>query len=86
MSNVVFCLCSEITVTLEKLGISAHQDTAMVVQIKEEVRRLCTGEEVSAQVLRNELKNVQRMNINNMIYKDTTSAEVVKMSICLYFN
>ncbi|XP_071947910.1 HEAT repeat-containing protein 4-like isoform X2 [Antedon mediterranea] len=55
---------SQIVLALESMGLSSHGDMDMVLQIKEEVRRLCTRYNIAAKIAQNEKKE------NNDLYVD----------------
>ncbi len=62
-------VCSEITAALEMFGISPTEDMDMVAQIKNEVRKLCTRNNICAHISVNEAEHDKQENINRMIYR-----------------
>lgn len=60
---------SEITGALAQLGVSPTADMPMVVQIKKEVRVLCSGSVVRQQIMKNDAEQARRDASNRMISK-----------------
>ncbi|XP_021378591.1 HEAT repeat-containing protein 4-like isoform X2 [Mizuhopecten yessoensis] len=59
----------EIAKTLEMFGINATEDMDMVAQIKNEVRKLCTRNNIAAQITIKEKDDTKRENLARMIYE-----------------
>lgn len=64
----------EIAATLEMFGISATEDMDMVTQIKSEVRKLCTRNNIAAQIVLNERDQQREENMARMIYESEKEA------------
>ncbi|XP_052099876.1 HEAT repeat-containing protein 4-like isoform X2 [Mytilus californianus] len=59
----------EIAATLQMFGISATEDMDMVTQIKSEVRKLCTRNNIASQIVLNEKDQQKEENLARMIYE-----------------
>ncbi|XP_033756447.1 HEAT repeat-containing protein 4-like isoform X1 [Pecten maximus] len=65
----------EIAKTLEMFGINATEDMDMVAQIKNEVRKLCTRNNIAAQITIKEKDDTKRENLARMIYESEKELE-----------
>lgn len=61
---------------LEVLGISPTEDMDMVAQIKNEVRKICTRENICGHITANEAEAEKQANIANMIDLDAEKLKV----------
>lgn len=68
--------CSEIATTLKMFGISATEDMDMVAQIKSEVRKLCTRNNIASQITINEKDERKKENLARLIYETQKELEV----------
>ena len=59
----------EITVGLGMLDILPTKDMDMVAKVKDEVRKLCTRNNICAQITVREADESRRANIDRMIYR-----------------
>ncbi|CAH1785083.1 unnamed protein product [Owenia fusiformis] len=66
----------EIEFALEALGISPTQDMDMVAQVKSEVRKLCTRDNICAHIIEHEENVEQKENIQRMIAKKKPEPKV----------
>lgn len=62
-------------------GISATEDMDMVSQIKNEVRKLCTRNNIAAQIHINDKDDEKRENLRRMIYE---SEQELKVLFCVF--
>ena len=57
-------------------GINATEDMDMVTQIKSEVRKLCTRNNIAAQIVLNERDQQKEENLARMIYESEKEVKV----------
>lgn len=57
-------------------GISATEDMDMVTQIKSEVHKLCTRNNIAAQIVLNERDKQKEENMARMIYESEKEVKV----------
>lgn len=57
-------------------GISATEDMDMVTQIKSEVRKLCTRNNIANQIVLNEKDQQKEENLARMIYESEKAVKV----------
>lgn len=57
-------------------GISATEDMDMVTQIKSEVNKLCTRNNIAAQIVLNERDKQKEENMARMIYESEKEVKV----------
>lgn len=67
-------------------GISATEDMDMVTQIKTEVRKLCTRNNIAAQIVLNEKDEQKEENLARMIYQSSEEAKVMWAVITIQLN
>lgn len=67
-------------------GISATEDMDMVTQIKSEVRKLCTRNNIASQIVLNEKDQQKEENLARMIYESQKEVKVHQdRFLCCYF-
>lgn len=66
-------------------GISATEDMDMVTQIKSEVRKLCTRNNIANQIVLNEKDQQKEENLARMIYESEKEVKVQHHKILYCF-
>lgn len=69
-------------------GISATEDMDMVTQIKSEVRKLCTRNNIANQIVLNEKDQQKEENLARMIYESEKEVKVhhYKILYCFFLH